>query len=59
MKPPTVRQGLPPAQGDVDLPPDDDLLEALKLLLRNGCSDGEAIQASSGTAFGYFEDVLL
>ena len=59
MKPPTVGEGLPPTQGGVDLPPDNDPLDALKLLLRNGCADGEAIQASNGTALGYFEDVLL
>ena len=35
------------------------LLDALKLLLRNGCSDGEEIQAAKDTALGYFEDVHL
>ena len=43
----------------MDLPPNDDLLNALKLLLTNGCSDGEEIQAAKGMADGYFEDVHL
>ena len=59
MKPPKVGEGLPPTQGDVDLPPDDDLLDVLKLLLGNGWSDGEEIQAAKGTVHGYFEDVHL
>ena len=43
----------------MDLPPNDDLLNALKLLLTNGCSDGEEIQAAKGMADGYFEMCIL
>ena len=47
---------LPPTQGEVDLPPDDDHWVTLKWLkMTYVCSDGEEIQAAKGMADGYFE----